>query len=215
MTREIKAYNQGTDARWYAGEVQPGLVGKGASRPEDFVATDTSNGVCFGLSIWWIIKKSKEIEDFKKDPVNASKEIFWEWMLGPGPQVTEIKNLFRSQKGDDYVRFDEANKKITGETALKKQCEILVNEGTKFDMPGYYYISLRGTFGTSTDSSGHAIAVYINPDSKGKCYYFDPNFGEYETDSVKELLEELKNLIIKYKIKDLKIYWCCWGITAT
>lgn len=53
MTREIKAYNQGTDARWYAGEVQPSLVGIGASRPEDFVATDTSNGVCFGLSIWW------------------------------------------------------------------------------------------------------------------------------------------------------------------
>jgi hypothetical protein len=195
--REIRAYKQSNDARWYAGEVKPELVGVGASKPEDFEPTDTSHGVCFGLSIWWIIK-------------SANKTNFWDWMEGPGKQVSDIKRLFQAQKGEyDFTRFDEADKKIQSETTMTKQCEVLMNEGTAFETKGYYYISLRGKFGSSTKSTGHAIAAYIDPD--GKCRYFDPNVGEYETDTLEEMLAELTTLVKAYKIKDIKIYWCCWN----
>jgi Yersinia/Haemophilus virulence surface antigen len=200
--REIQAYDQSRDPRWYAGEVKPDRVGVGASRPEDFVPTDTSEGVCYGLSIWWIIKSAK-------------KESFWDWMgvrgqqVSAGPHVSDIKNLFLAQKGDyEFSRFDNADKKIRAETRMTRQCEYLMEKGTKFDCAGYYYISLQGKFAGSKDNSGHAIAAYLVPD--GKCRYFDPNFGEYETDTAEETLAEVKKLVDGYNIKDLKISWCCW-----
>lgn len=199
--REIKAYKQSGDARWYAGEVKPHLVGVGATKAADFEPTDTSKGVCFGLSIWWIIKKAKA-------------EDYWSWMTGPGQQVADIKNLFRAQKGGDYAeydfkRFEEASKKIKSETPMTQQCDVLMNQGTALTHTGYYYISLRGKFGSSTDSSGHAIAAYIHPSDK--CRYFDPNVGEYETDTRQETMSELSQLVRAYNISDPKIYWCCWN----
>ena len=126
-----------------------------------------------------------------------------------GPQVSDIKNLFRAQKGDYEVsRFENANNKIKGETRMTRQGEYLMNKGAEFEYPGYYYISLRGKFASSKDDSGHAIAAYLDFD--GKCRYFDPNFGDYETDTMGETLDELKKLINGYEIKDLKISWCCW-----
>jgi hypothetical protein len=194
--REIKLYKQSGDARWYAGEVKSHLIGVGASKRDDFEPTDTSNGVCFGLTIWWIIKSSQNTD-------------FWSWMSGPGKQVAEIKAMFRAQRGEhDFTRFDEANKKICAETGMAKQCEVLMNQGTEFVHVGYYYISLRGKFGSGADESGHAIAAYIDP--KGKCRYFDPNVGEYETDTLQETLVELSQLVRGYSITNLKIYWCCW-----
>ncbi len=203
--REIQAYDQSRDPRWYAGEVKPDRVGVGAFKREDFEPTDTSEGVCYGLSIWWIIKSAK-------------KEGFWDWMVGAGQKVSDIKDLFRAQTGDqdykrfdvdqDYKRFDVADKKIRKETTMTKQCEFLMEKGAKFIHAGFYCISLRGKFGSSNDESGHSVAAYLDPD--GKCRYFDPNFGEYETDTVEEMLPELKKLVDGYKIRDLKIYWCCW-----
>lgn len=194
--REIKAYKQSADARWYAGEVKPHLIGVGASKAADFEATDTSKGVCFGLSIWWIIK-------------SGSGQDFWSWMTGPGKQVADIKEMFRAQRGEyDFVRFDEADKKIRAETGMAKQCKILMNQGTEFKYVGYYYISLRGVFGNGADESGHAIAAFIDP--HGICRYFDPNVGEYETDTMQETLVELSNLVRGYNVTNLKIFWCCW-----
>ncbi|GAB3789858.1 hypothetical protein [Dyella agri] len=195
--REIKAYKQSGDARWYAGEVKSHLIGVGATKRDDFEATDTSNGVCFGLSIWWIIKSAGNLD-------------FWGWMSGPGQQVADIKAMFRAQRGEhDFTRFEEADKKIRADTGMAKQCKVLMNQGTKFKHAGYYYISLRGHFGNGADASGHAIAAHINPD--GICRYFDPNVGEYETDTLQETLVELSQLVRGYNIRDLKIYWCCWA----
>jgi hypothetical protein len=194
---EIRAYKQSKDARWYAGEVKPHLVGVGALNRDDFEKTDTSKGVCFGLSIWWIIK-------------SARQEDFWIWMLGPGEQVTEIKTLFRSQRGEyDFTRFEQADKRIGAATGLTKPHSVLMKQGTQFKHAGYYYISLRGRFENGADDSGHAIAAYLDP--AGKCRYFDPNVGEYETDSMQETLVELGELVKGYRIADLKIYWCCWN----
>jgi hypothetical protein len=178
--------------RWYAGEVKPDLVGVGASKREDFELTDTSEGVCFSLSIWWIIK-------------SARKENFWKWMVGPGEQVSDIKNLFVAQSGG---RFHQADKIIRRQTRMTRQCDSVENEGAQFKYAGYYYISLRGKFASSSDESGHAIAAYLNAD--GKSRYFDPNFGEYETDTAEETLDDLKKLILRYGISNRKIYWCCW-----
>lgn len=195
--REIKAYQQSKDARWYAGEVKPALVGVGALTRDGFEKTDTSKGVCYGLSIWWIIKSAKG-------------EDFWTWMSGPGEQVAQIKKLFRKQRGEyDFTRFQQADKKITKETGMKRPHEVLMKQGTQFKHPGYYYISLRGRFDHAVEESGHAIAAYLDP--KGKCRYFDPNVGEYETDTMQETLVELGTLVRAYRIADLKIYWCCWN----
>jgi hypothetical protein len=197
MGRLIREYKQSSDARWYAGEVKSDLIGKGASKRSDFEATDTSKGVCFGLSIFWIIKSAKN-------------EDFWSWMPGPGPHVTEIKTLFRSQRGEyDHTRFEAAGEKIKSQAGLEQQCAVLMNQGTKFKHQGYYYISLRGKFSNGVDDSGHAIAAYLSNDKP--CRYFDPNHGEYEADSILDLLEDLKLLIKGYRIKDLVIYWCCWN----
>jgi Yersinia/Haemophilus virulence surface antigen len=204
-TRTIKAYNQSKDGRWYAGEVKPDRLRSGAVEREHFVATDTSEGVCFGLSIWWIIK-------------SARKEPFWSWMVGAGPQVADITGLIRGQLGaskityvdekHDARRFEVADKKIRAETKMTRQCELVKNEGVQFDHTAYYYLSLHGMFGSDTEASGHAIAVHFNRD--GICRYFDPNSGEYETDTAEEALDDLKNLILGYGITERKIYWCCW-----
>jgi hypothetical protein len=197
--RTIHTYDQANDARWYAGEIKPHLVGFGTTTRHDFEPTSTSKGVCYGLAIWWIIKSANNIN-------------FWDWMPGPGPQVAEIKKLFQDQKGMgtyDFERFEAANTKITTDTRLTRQNEILMMEGTGFKHTGYYYISLRGKFGLSTSESGHAIAAYINPG--GVCRYFDPNFGEYETDTLQETLQELGTLVRGYNISGIKIYWCCWN----
>jgi hypothetical protein len=194
--RTIQAYKQSADPRWWAGEVKPSAM-RGALTKDDFEKTDTSEGVCFGLSIWWIIKRGKG-------------EDFWTWMEGPGPHVTEIKSLFNSQKGEyEFSRFDAAGKKITSLTSMKQACKVLMNQGTSFKYPAYYYISIRGKFGNGATGSGHAIAAHVNP--TGKCRYFDPNVGEYETDTLEETLQELGALVRGYKVKDLKIYWCCWS----
>ena len=59
-----------------------------------------------------------------------------------GPQVSDIKNLFRPQKGNyEFSRFDNADKKIREETRMKRQCDYLMEKGTKFDRAGYYYNS--------------------------------------------------------------------------
>lgn len=196
MARTIKEYKQRTDGRWYAGEVKPELIGVGASKAADYLPTDTSKGVCFGLSIWWIIK-------------SANKADFWTWMHGAGPHVADIKSLFLAQKGEyEFTRFEAAEKKITSETQLKRKCEILMNQGMDLDLPGYHYLSLRGKFHGTTDS-GHALAAHVNP--KGACRYFDPNLGEFETDDASELATALGQLVKAYNIADLKSYWCCWG----
>ena len=204
-TRTIKAYKQSEDGRWYAGEVKSDRLRSGAMERQHFVATDTSDGVCFGLSIWWIIKSAK-------------KQRFWDWMVGAGPQVADITGLIRGQLGDakinyldekqDARRFELADKKIRAETKMTRQCELVMNEGVQFKETAYYYLSLRGKFGSDTESSGHAIAVYLNHD--GICRYFDPNIGEYETDTAEEALEDLKKLIQGYAITNRKIYWCAW-----
>lgn len=194
--RTIRLYKQSTDGRWYAGEVKPELVGVGAITRHDFEPTDTSEGVCFGLSIWWIVKKAKN-------------EDFWSWMVGAGPQVAAIKDLFRAQRGMyDFSRFDAADKIIQSQTGMTRPHKTLMKEGTAFKKPGYYYISLRGKFGNGDNQSGHAIAAYFNPG--GICRYFDPNVGEFETDTMQETLNELSQLVRGYRIGDLKIYWCAW-----
>jgi virulence surface antigen len=195
-TREIRKYKQGDDGRWYAGEVKPALVGVGAYSKADFEATATSDGACFGLSIWWIIK-------------NATRQNFWSWMVGAGPQVAEIKSVFLLQRGEhDFSRFDHADQKIRLETGMTRQNKTLMKEGTDFKHTGYHYISLRGKFGQTDKVSGHAIAAYFDAD--GMCRYFDPNFGEFETDTMQEALVELNKLVRGYRIRSFKIYWCCW-----
>ena len=196
MTKEtVKLYNQSNDIRWYAGEVKPQFIGVGASNRDQFEPTDTSNGVCYGLTIWWIIKK-------------ANNKDFWSWMPGPGPQVTQIKSLFRDQRGDyDFTRFEVASRKIETETNMRQQCQILMNQGSELRHEGYYYISMRGKFGRTDKVSGHAIALHLTPGGGG---YFDPNFGEFSCGSIRETLTEFSKLVRSYNVRDLTVYWCCW-----
>jgi len=83
-----------------------------------------------------------------------------------------------------------------------------MKEGTEFKHNGYHYISLRGKFGKANKVTGHAIAAYF--DIGGVCRYFDPNYGEYETDTFPEALAALGTLVRDYKIRERKLYWCCW-----
>src|SRR5215471_9259963 len=99
----VRGYKQYEDMRWFAGEVLPGNIGKGAKKPGDFVDTPYAKGVCFGLIVWWIIKKAKG-------------EDFWKWLLTPiGPHIPEIKETYRLQKLEqtELNRFQQATKKIT------------------------------------------------------------------------------------------------------
>ena len=101
----------------------------GASSRDDFEPTETSKGVCFGLSIWWVIK-------------NATRQDFWGWTAGAGPQVAEIKAMFVSQKGEhEFTRFDSADQKMRVETGMTRQNKMLMKEGTAFKHTGYHYIS--------------------------------------------------------------------------
>ena len=207
MPKLIREYHQSKDGRWYAGEVKSGLVGVGASKASDYEPTDTSEGVCFGLSIWWIIKTAQKVAQ----PKAAD---FWSWMEGPGPQVGDIKSLFKSQRDAGALggteRFLAADEKIRAETSLKHLTEVLVNTGTKFDGPGYYYLSLRGFFPPDYEKiTGHAVAFYFS--DQVPCRYFDPNFGEYEADSQQATVDGLSELVTKYKIKSPKFEWSCWG----
>jgi len=196
----IHEYNQSKDPRWWAGEVRPEALKTGALGKSSFYKTDTSEGVCFALSVWWIIK-------------NAKGEDYWAWMPGPGPQVKDIKDLFREQKkglsGEDYHKFDVARNKIETETTLKKKSKVLMTAGTKFDYPGYYYISIRGRFGGASEESGHGIAACIS--DKGPCRYFDPNFGEGKADDPGKMLGELGDIVRKYNVSGIKIYHCCFA----
>ena len=199
MAYQVQAYNQGRDPRWYAGEVKPERIGVGASSPDHYEPTETSRGVCFGLSIWWIIK-------------SAQGQDFWSWMPGPGPQVADIKELFLSQNGPhDFIRFESADLKIRGDTGMVRQNEILMETGTNWIHDGYYYISLRGLPGDEPGKeSGHAIAALLN--KTGTCRYFDPNFGEYAAHSVQDMLQGLSQLVREhYFNRDLNIFWCCWN----
>jgi hypothetical protein len=198
MIKTIKSYAQVDDIRWYAGEVKPERIGVGASKPSDFLETDTSKGVCFALCVWWIIKR-------------ANGEDYWAWQSGPGQHVADIKDLFRQQKKqkDAYWRFDLAKKTIESKTQLRQRSKYLMDKSADFKEPGYYYVSIRGKSRNTDMTSGHAIAAYLNP--QGKCRYFDPNYGEYEADTPKEFLQALTDIVRGYKVSDLKIYHCCFG----
>jgi hypothetical protein len=196
----IHEYNQGKDPRWWSGEVRPEALKTGAFDKSGFYKTDTSSGVCFALSVWWIIK-------------NAQGQDYWAWMQGPGPQVAAIKDLFRQQKtGDpswDFHRFDVAKKKIEAETTLRQKSDVLMEEGTDFKHAGYYYISIQGIFGGASETSGHGITADIA--KKGPCRYFDPNFGEGKADDSSKMLKELSDIVRKYKVSGVKIYHCCFA----
>jgi hypothetical protein len=156
-----------------------------------YVATDTSDGVCFALSVWWIIK-------------NANGEDFWAWMQGPGEQVKQIKELFRGQKGSiyDFYRFEVLKKKIEAETKLRQKSDLLMVLGGQLSGPGYYYISI------CNEKGGHGVAIYLSPNKP--CRYFDPNEGESEDDSMNDFLPALGCRLNYYSsiIKNHKIYHC-------
>jgi hypothetical protein len=195
-TMLVKAYRQSQDARWFAGEVKPELVGKGASKRDDFLPNDTSSGVCFALSVWWIIKK-------------ANGEDFWTWLPGPGPQVGEIKKLMRAQKAGndwDFSRFELLRDTIVAKTELEKKSEVLMSEGP-FEDDGYHYFSITGT--KDGQHFGHGIALKVA--FKGECLWFDPNVGENKVADLKSLNVELADLLRRYKVTDMKTYFCCFG----
>lgn len=199
--RTIEKYNQAEDARWYAGEVKPAKLHSGALSRSDFVATDTSEGVCFALSIWWIIQRADE-----KD--------FWKWLVGAGPQVAAVQELSRKQlqkpKGParESWRFEVGHDAIIKNSKLKRSSEYLMNKGTEFNKAGYYYISIHGNIPESGEHFGHGIAMYLNPD--GACRYFDPNVGEFETDSPEELIAALNKLVRTYPVTGREIRFCCY-----
>jgi len=201
MPNLIHAYDQSHDPRWFAGEVIPERLKGGAYSAKDFVPTDTSRGVCFGLSIWWIIKTAKNVN-------------FWTWMRGAGPQVADIKGLFLSQHtagidAGENIRFGIADDMIQENTTLVRKTRFLPMVGFKEIGAGYFYFSLRGRFQRDKEVSGHAIAMYLNDNEM--CRYFDPNKGEYTAMTVQDTLAGLNSLIMSYKIRNLNVYWGCWG----
>jgi hypothetical protein len=64
-------YNQAKDDRWRSDE-------------------ETSEGACFGLSVWWIIK-------------NAESANYWEWMRGEEGQVDTADEM--TQELGEIVEF--------------------------------------------------------------------------------------------------------------
>jgi hypothetical protein len=186
-------YNQAQDSRWWAGEVK-NVTALGALNRADFIDTDTSEGVCFSLSIWWIIK-------------NARGEDYWAWMPGPGPQVSAIKDLFRQQLTPGSDKFWIAKTTIEAETTLRTpRAEGFMQEGMTLKGEGYYYISMEGQFAGANKASAHGIAVQIL--DKPPYRYFDPNIGEGEADTPDTMLTELKDLVINYAIKNRTIKSC-------
>jgi len=191
----VHAYNQENDMRWVAGEVRPERVGFGASERAHFIPTDTSGGVCFALSAYWIIKKANGAD-------------FWAWLPGPGAHVKDIKDLMRAQKAGaehDYSRFELLKTTITGASQLAQQSMALMDSG-QFEHAGYYYISITGK--KNGKAWGHGIAAHV---VAGECRYFDPNKGEYKCDSRDVCLGELSTLVRGYALKSTKVYHCCFA----
>jgi hypothetical protein len=171
-----RAYDQSKDPRWKSDE-------------------ETSEGVCFGLSVWWIIK-------------NAQGEDYWTWMLGEGPQVQEIKDTFLQQssgsKFSNQNRFEVAQGIIKGYLPnLQVPKGEQVPDQTIAFKNGYYYVSLEGLYPGATERSAHGIAAYFS--DTPPCKYFDPNLGEGQVSKQEEMLPELNNIVKHYDIKGLSI----------
>jgi hypothetical protein len=170
-------YNQAQDARWQTEE-------------------ETREGICFGLSVWWIIK-------------NAKSEDYWEWMLGTGPQIQQIKDAFAQQiagtKQFHQHRFAAAQKIIKGYVPNLQvpRGENLIDESKQF-RNGYYYISMEGLYPGGTKRSAHGIAAYFS--DTAPCKYFDPNLGEGQADTPEEMVPELDGIVTNYRIKDREIF---------
>ena len=86
---------------------------------------------------------------------------------------------------------------------MTRENKTLMKEGTAFKHTGYHYISLRGKFGPTDEVSGHAIAAYF--DVGGICRYFDPNYGEFEADTMQEALVEPSKLVRGFRIRECKV----------
>ena len=196
----VQDYDQGKDGRWYPGEVKPEKMRTGALERLDFDKTDISEGVCFALSVWWIVHRSQGVD-------------FWTWLPGPGPQVAGVTGLFRQQKVKDphgpaaeTWRFQLAKDTIEAKSPLKQASKVLMNEGAAFKSPGYYYVSIQATSVRSGKHFGHGFAMQMV--EGGQSRYFDPNFGEFTTDTEKELMDELTNRVNGYGLKGVKIFYC-------
>lgn len=169
-------YNQAQDARWQTEE-------------------ETREGICFGLSVWWIIK-------------NAQGEDYWKWMLGTGTQVQQIKDAFEQQitgtKQLHQHRFSAVQKIIKGyvPNLTVPKGETLIDESNAF-RNGYYYISMEGLYPGGTERSAHGIAAYFS--DTPPCKYFDPNLGEGQVNTPEEMLPELNDIVRHYSITGLKI----------
>jgi hypothetical protein len=176
-----KLYQQTKDTRW-----------KGIA----------SEGACFGLSVWWIIK-------------NAQGADYWKWMetadgaelinLAVEQQVncSELLDKNRFQAAQDIIKgYAEKNLLIPRTEAVTEGPEF-TETGTQKIKPGYYYISLEGLWPGQNKRSAHGIAAHIPAD--GPCKYFDPNLGEGEVATAAAMSQELNKIVYLYDIKEVKI----------
>ena len=83
-------------------------------------------------------------------------------------------------------RFKLAKDTIEAKSPLKQASKVLMNEGAAFKSPGYYYVSIQAASAGSGKHFGHGFAMQIV--EGGQSRYFEPNYGEFTTDTGKELM---------------------------
>jgi hypothetical protein len=191
-------YQMGLDGRWKASD-----EGDGGR----VLGTVTTNGACLGISLWWIIKRSRGDD-------------FWTWFGPPrsaaptGPEdgkagepILVIKeqtaqktlNLMPPTINSREMHLDAATNYMIAKSTnglVRKQkplvlagpvdWTVLAGEATK--TPGFAFIALYWAGWGS-----HAVAAHIAPN--GYIEWMDPNIGEVEKENTGALKEWFERVV--------------------
>lgn len=214
-------YMQSRDYRWKASgpaDEPPKAVANPSGAIGEWLPTATSNGACFALSLWWMIKNSKG-------------EDYWDW-LGPpssacpqrgfgatasvtpthgagkgvsqliglaraGEVVAKIQATMRAQAAmDEMGKFVVADRTVTAENPALRRT---MPDGGYADLldeipltDGYYYISIGNAGFNKGKGFYHGTACAIAGDD---VRYFDPNFGECTELLKSQLLAFVEHLV--------------------
>jgi Yersinia/Haemophilus virulence surface antigen len=194
-------------------EILKQIDGKGAqdyNQSNEAIRThiDIKNGVCRGLVTTWLIAKKKDESFWKdrgtiKEPLLAASKVLAKAVNQQGEyeksatesgsyDVDEATENALSSAGIAFAQQDviaSGQEGITG-TAYGDQSAKIAQQvlGAKSRL---FILSIGG------NSGRHSIGIfrpYAYIGKSNRAYLFDPNFGEFEVESVKNLGKLLKSL---------------------
>ena len=221
----VHKYKQSRDYRWKAGETLPG-----DTKP---APTSTSDGACYGISVFWIRENAAGRDFFQwlgasQVAILAAPPDSTNWQdhsSKAGPMVAHVKEAMQQQsmaikdldnhmgdlaKGELAIRLvTEASplKAIKDEDGLLKS--FLPKDPGKWvgelkAEPGFKFISFSGYSGLVKEDMNHAITVLVDP---AGCKLFDPNIGEFHAADLGELLNDIVAVMKFYDIRLNRAYF--------